>query len=210
MLDFTIEKFLSRFLLLFAFAGFIGVFVYAYYTEKANPPLNVNNTSFEGSIGAVEDSKILQMGQKAPLSKPHVNTKEIQNWLNTSVSEALTFEGRDYQTVISKARRYFTPAGFEQYKTYLAEAKIIDTLQSGSYRIGLFFDQSPYVSRGFNHEGVYRWQAQMPLSLSFKSLATRKVSNREINLSLQIKRVDNQNVESGVQIDSWLVKAPRR
>lgn len=210
MLDFTIEKFLSRFLLLFAFAGFLGVFAYAYHTEVSNPPINPNTTKFEGNIGAVEDNSILQMGQKTPLSKPHVNTKEIQNWLNTSVSEALTFEGRDYQKVMAKARRYFTPAGFEQYKAYLTEAKILETLQSGSYRIGLFFDQSPYVSRGVNYEGVYRWQAQMPLSLSIRSLTTRKISNREINLSLQIKRVDSKDIESGVQIDSWVVKAPRR
>ena len=210
MFDFAIEKFLSRFLFLFSFIGFLGVFVYAYYTEVSNSPFDTDVAPFEDNVGAVSDSEILQMGKKTPLSKPHVNTKEIQNWLNTSVSESLTFEGRDYQKVITKARSYFTAAGFVQYKTYLEEAKIIETLQSGSYRIGLFFDQNPYVSRGFNYEGVYRWQAQMPLSLSFKSLTTRKISNREINLSLQIKRVEDDNIESGVQIDSWTVSASRR
>lgn len=210
MFKFAIEKFLSRFLLLFAFIGFLGVFVYAYYTEMSNKPLDTDIAPFDSNIGSITDDKILQLGDNTPLSKPHVNSKEIQNWLNTSVSEALTFEGSDYRQVIKRVRPYFTDLGFQQYEDYLNSSGIIKTIESGSYRIGLFFDQNPYVSKGFNYQGVYRWQAQMLFSLSFKSLRTGKSVNRDLNLSLQIKRVSNENAKGGVQIDSWQIKPARK
>jgi hypothetical protein len=208
-MQFALEKYLISVGLIIAFIAFLGVFVYAYYTEVSNPPLDTKTEAFQGFSKEVESTSIIQFDKDMPLSKAHVNSKEIQNWLNTSVSEALTFEGRDYLEVIKKVRLYFTPSGYKQYKDYLESADVIKTLESGSYRIGLFFDQNPYVGHGFNYENVYRWQAQMPLSLSFQSTKTGQFINRDINLSLQIRRVNNEEVPNGVQIESWQVR-PRR
>lgn len=208
-MQFALEKYLISVGLIIAFVAFLGVFVYAYYTEVSNPPLDVKIESFQGFSKEVASNSIIHFDKDAPLSKAHVNSKEIQNWLNTSVSEALTFEGRDYLEVINKVRLYFTPFGYEQYKAYLEAASVIKTLESGSYRIGLFFDQSPYVSNGKSYDDAYRWQAQMPMSLSFQSITTGQIINHDITLNLQIRRVNNDKVPSGVQIESWKV-TPRR
>lgn len=209
MISFWYQKFVYRFAFLVGLLGFVGVIGYAFLTDAMNPPRESDVAPFEETIQPVASNQLFATGSDAPLSKPHVNSKEIQNWLNTSVSEALTFKGRDLNRVLKQVRPYFTVNGFEQYKEYLQTAAIDKTIESGQYKIGIFFDQNPYVGRGFEYEDVYRWQATMPVSLSIKSLRTGQISNRKVDLNLQVKRVVKSASENGIKIDVWQVKASR-
>ena len=206
---FRYQKFVYRFAFLIAFFAFIGVIYYAYMTELLNPPMRSDVAPFEQNVRPVQSNAILNLQSDAPLSKPHVNNKEIQNWLSVTVSEALTFSGQDYDRVIKSVRSYFTTNGYEQYKNYLETAGIVKAIQSGTYKAGLFFEQSPYVPKGVEYQGIYRWQASMPVSISFKSRIDGQITNRKVKLSLQVRRVDKSISESGVQIDVWQAQAMR-
>jgi len=210
MFQFWLEKFLMRFSFLFAFLAFIYVFYYAYTLEKQNTPLTSNVAPFRESILKVQSDNVLDIKQVPPLSTPQLTSNEIKNWLNTSVSEALTFDGANHQAVMKKVAPYFTPNGFREYQSYLETSGILKTLATGAYSVGLFFDQDPYVGFGTNFQDVYRWQAQMPLSLSFKERRTGRLTNRELDLNIQIRRVDKTVYYRGIQIDSWQAKLARR
>ncbi|MEM9468597.1 MAG: DotI/IcmL family type IV secretion protein [Pseudomonadota bacterium] len=203
MFQFWIERFLLRFSFLFAFVAFIGVFYYAYHIEVNAPPPEIEVAPFKETAQPVTSNAIVQIDVDAPLSKPHVTSNEIQNWLNTSVSEALTFAGRDYQDVLRAVRPYFTASGFSQYRSYLEQNNIKTQVGSGQFRIGIYFDQRPYVSNGVSFQDIYRWRAQMPLSISFQSRSSGNMTSQKINLNLQVRRVEKTINKNGVQIDSW-------
>lgn len=209
-MQFAIEKYLISVGLMVAFAALIGVFVYAYHTEVSNPPLDTQKEAFKGVVGAVESNSILQLDENTPLSKAHVNNKEIERWLNTSVSEALTFDGPNYQSVLKNVRPYFTASGFEQYKAALSTIRIIKALESGAYTIGVFSEQNPYVGRGLVYQDVYRWQAKVPHFISYVSTKDGSVQNRQFDLDVVVRRVSKERSESGVQIETWQIKPARR
>ena len=125
------------------------------------------------------------------------------------ISETLTFEGRDYDQVLSAVRPYFTEKGYDEYVSYLESIQLKDNLTRSNYRAGIFFDQNPYVGKGFAFEGAYRWQARMPITLSFSSRSDDTIVNRKLLIDVQIGRHKVEQDMSIVLIESWKVSSRR-
>lgn len=207
---FAVEKMLTRLMFPLVFFAVLGIFVYAYLLELVVPSENEQVAPFQSTMTDKPVDALVPLEERTPpLEKPHRTASQLQEWLTAVVSESLTFEGRDYDKVLRAVRPYFTQKGYDEYTGYLESIQLNDNLTRSNYRAGIFFDQNPYVGKGFAFEGAYRWQARMPISLSFSSRSDDVIVNRKLLIDVQIGRHKVEQDTSVVLIEGWKVSSRR-
>lgn len=207
MFKFWYEKFLFRFSFAFAFLAFLGVFVYAYLTEIT---LKSPGETAPFSETLIQDgaNTIVPEQRSLPLEKAHRTDKELKNWVNTVVSESLSFNKDSYSRVLQEIRPYYTVSGFKQYQDYLTSSGVIDSINKSGYQMGVYAEQPPLLMNGSSIKGVYRWLYQIPITVSFLQNG-KNIANRELTLRVQIRRVKLEDDPNAIQIESWAVSGRR-
>jgi hypothetical protein len=212
---FWYEKFLMRFSFIFAFLSFLGVFVYAYYTE-ISVRLPGERAPFSETLSLNPTTGSLDEQQSLPLDKAHRSNRELQAWLNTVVSESLFFHLDNYEEIQKTIRPYFTDTGYAQYQDYLTRAEILKSLRQNNYRLSVFVEAQPLLLRDMPLKGVYRWLYQVPITISYfpkdnNSLLknSSNMVNKKLSLTVQLARVKLPDDPDAVQIESWNVKGRR-
>ena len=212
---FWYEKFLMRFSFIFAFFSFIGVFVYAYYTE-ITVKLPGEVAPFSETLSMSPTSLTGMEEQTSPLSKAHRTNRELQSWINTVVSESLFFDYDNYKDVHQSIRPYFSEGGFSQYKKYLETAEVLQSLQQNNFRISVFVESQPLLLNDQVMKDVYRWLYQLPITISYLPRdsnnllqSSKNMVNRKLTLTVQLRRVRLPDDPNAVQIESWAVTGRR-
>ncbi len=212
---FWYEKLLMRVSFAFAFFAFLGVFVYAYFTEimLVSPG---DTAPFVGSLTSEVSQKSLAESQTLPLEKAHRTDRELTEWIMTAVSESMFFEANNYNQVKSQISDYFTASGMRQYDEYLRSSGILDNITKNNYRMSIFIEDNPLLLNALEMEGVYRWLYRLPLTISFVPRDTitlqenrNNIVNRKMTLQLQLRRVRLPHNPDAVQIESWNMSARR-
>lgn len=211
---FWYEKLLMRFSFTFAFFAFIGVFIYAYFTEVlVELPGETAPFIVEQNMGFSES---LAEAQTLPLDQPHRTDRELKVWITTAVSEALFFDADNYNENKKIAGRYFTASGLKQYEDYLLSSGVLDSLKKNSYRMSVFIEEQPLLMNSLEMQDVYRWLYQLPLTISFipkdasSLLGNRKdIVNRKLSLRIQLRRVRLPDDPDAIQIESWAMSTRR-
>lgn len=198
------QKFLMRFAFLIAFLSFIGVFIYAYYTE-VSINLPEDKAPFEETFGSPLQS------DNTSLERPHLTEKELKNWLSMAVSEALTFGRQDFGLVRENTLPYFTTAGRSALDSYLKDSGILASMSNNQYKLGIFIESPPLLLTSQEMEGVYRWLFQMPITLTFTPEnqtgfgTDSKMVNQPISFRVQIRRTPKSENSDGIQIEAITV-----
>ncbi len=217
------EKVLVRFSFVIAFLGFLGVFVYAYYTEIYIPSPDGRAPFFETTIDPSGEGKGIVMipdkrfseEKTISLENIHLSNKELQGWISMAVSESLSFDKDDYSTISKKVNSYFTKAGLQEYQDYLLSSNIIKSIKKNNYRMNVFVEQPPLLLNGSTIKGVYRWLYQIPVTITFLKryedgyVETKGAVNRKLNLRIQVRRIDIDGDFNAIQIESWDVTGRR-
>jgi len=206
---FWYEKLMMRVSFAFAFFAFIGVFIYAYFTEIMLE-LPGETAPFMSSQNAEGFSESLEEAQTLPLNAPHRTDRELKVWITTAISEAMFLESEDLSQTKAAAEKYFTTAGWKQYEDYLRSSGTLDSIRKNKYRMSIFIEQQPLLMNGVEIQGVYRWLYQLPLTISFipqntvDLLSARNdIVNRKMTLRVQLRRVRLPNDPDALQIESW-------
>lgn len=212
LFQFWYEKFLMRFSFAFAFLAFLGVFVYAYITE-ITIKLPGETAPFSELLVEDNSNSLLPNQLDLPLEKAHRTDKELKNWLNAVVSEALTFDKLSFSTTSKEIRPYFTDAGLKQYGNYLRSSGLIQSIKNNDYRMGVFIDSPPLLIQNMPIQNVYRWKYQIPISMSLSPRRIAKAGadtlSRKLMITVQIRRLKQGDDEGAIAIESWEVKSRR-
>ena len=122
----------------------------------AQPPLDEKVAPFKDTMTSAQTQQgAISAAENCAASRKTTRTgSQIQEWLSTVVSEVMTFEGRDYDRVLSNVRPYFTNKGFAEYQDYFESIQLKENLVRSNYRAGIFFDQAPYVGKGLVRRSV--------------------------------------------------------
>lgn len=211
---FWYEKLMIRISFAFAFFAFIGVFVYAYFTEVMlelpgeTAPFMVSQNNSQGF------SETLAESQTLPLHSAHRTDRELKVWITTAVSESMFIDSADLNKVRESSARYFTAAGWKQYEDYLKSSGILDSIKNNNYRMSIFIEEQPLMMNGVVMQDVYRWLYQLPLTISFIPQDTidllsnrQNIVNRKMTLRVQLRRIKLPNDPDAVQIESWNMTA---
>lgn len=208
---FWYEKFLMRFSFTFAFFAFIGVFVYAYLTE-VTAKLPGDTAPFSELLIEDNSNSLLPNQLDLPLEKPHKTDKELKNWLSMVVSESFSFDKNNFSDASKNIRPYFTESGLRQYGGYLKSSGIMDSIKSNDYRMRAFVDGPPLLIENMAIKNIYRWKYQVPVSIGFSPrlpLNSPEITNRKLDIIVQVRRLKRGDDPSVVAIESWEVKARR-
>lgn len=209
---FWYEKFLMRFSFIFAFCAFLGVFVYAYYTEISyKSPGSI--APFSESLSLSPTMQSIAETQTLPLNKAHRTNRELQGWINTVVSESLFFDTDNYDQMQSNIKKYFTDGGYKQYQEYLSSAQVLQSLRQNNYRMSVFVEAQPLLLQDMVLKDVYRWLYELPITISYLPRnsnnllrSSKDMINRKLTLRLQIRRVRLPDDPDALQIEIWTVK----
>lgn len=202
-------------MMLVALALFVGVFLYAVEIDK-------NNHAPEGLRipAGVAGGKPMLKGSGAvenPLAAQHMTSNELALSLSDIVAESMSFTKSTFVYNSLQAEKYFTPAGYAQYKEFLSKSGFEGALASGELQSAAYVEQEALeITRGV-FGGVFKWMFEVPVTISFIPVnadtyrdGAIKPENRRILLRVQFTRVKDVNDPQAVKIEVWQVLPPRK
>lgn len=205
--EFTFEKFMMRFAFLIAIVGFAFILFYAFVSTSID----------EGREIKAEFAEIPQgsLAKEMSLDAAHVSNKELEDWIAEVVSEMMSFDAQTYNDAVLRGTYYFTPLALQQFEAYIDKTGILPSLRSNGTRMAVIVDSPPIVINSNSEKGTYRWLLRVPITISFlprNGQGRNAISDskaRQLNLQLQVKRVDYDGNKNAVLVESWAVKRRR-
>lgn len=133
---------------------------------------------------------VTDAGQMIPLyptTQPVVTNETVLNWVSKNVPALYALDFVHYREQLNAVQQYFTPAGWSQFQTaFQAQLKnIIDQkLITSAVPSG-----TPIITGTGVFDGVYKWQVQMPMTLSLQK--GNIISTQKVLLTIVVDRVNN-------------------
>lgn len=148
-------------------------------------------------------ANIKQIGkfQDLPTNQAMLATNEVLSWSTESVLEICNYDYLNYQYTLKKIKPLFTSAGYESYIKALEDSKNLDLVKSKKLFVSAVPTSEPFISKeGVSDEGVYKWEVQVPVMVTYKS-ATQLVQ-QQVNMALDVVRVSLPESRAGIAIHS--------
>jgi intracellular multiplication protein IcmL len=127
---------------------------------------------------AVFDGHLTEL---APLNIPYVTDDYIRQWVVQAVSAAYALDFKNYRMAINGMQKYFTPDGFENFKSSLGQGRLPLIIQK-NYVESIVIIGAPVIVRSGPINDTYVWQVQMPGVISCSSGQEQTRSNVIVNL----------------------------
>ncbi len=145
-----------------------------------------------------------QLKQIRPLTHPNLTTHTLLEWVIEAGTTAFNFDFTNYQTSIKNLSVYFTPAGYKNYLDALAKAQTIEQVVSKSLAVNSVPTGIPVITKeGPTPDGVYAWQIQLPLLVTYQSLS--EVTKQNLILTMLISEMPTIKSPKGLGIASITV-----
>ncbi|HRE30927.1 MAG TPA: DotI/IcmL family type IV secretion protein, partial [Candidatus Berkiella sp.] len=136
------------FTLCFARLNHSHLFVWDFYdrTHQKTPP----------SFAVSADDQLIRLRS---LSQPNLTTEALLRWAATAATTIYTFDFYNYNDVLKNARVFFTKAGYENFRSAIAAAGIINTIVRKRLVVSAVITDTPVVLKeGQIATGNYAWQ----------------------------------------------------
>lgn len=194
---------------LVSFACVMGISqVLAVTPPDAPPEIREMDKSLKAVIKRVEQlekevANIKQIGkfQDLPINQSMLTANEVMSWSTESVLEIYNYDYLNYQYTLKKIKPLFTSAGYESYIKALEDSKNLDLVKSKKLFVSAVPTSEPFISKeGVSDEGIYRWEVQVPVMVTYKS-ATQLVQ-QQVNMTLDVVRVSLPESRAGIAIHS--------
>ncbi len=188
------------------FCLFIGVFVYAYYTEQQLEEMG-ESAPFSTQAVVIDDSI-----ETDAIGKAHRTRKEMQVWIVDFASELLNIDAGNKAALMREVRPYFTDTAFKQYQQYLAGDNIMANIDARAIKMGAIIDQTPQLLNSGLIGGKYRWLFDVPAIVTLTPVNPgphARPDNRKIMIRMQLGRAGDDSNPQKIIIESWTVQ-PRR
>lgn len=150
-------------------------------------------------FATTEDGRLIPM---VPLNQPNMSTPALLSWAAQATSETMSFSFSNYRRNLQESSRHFTREGWEKFSGALQQARIIESIEENTQELTTVPRGAPIlVSEGLAG-GVYQWQVQIPVILTYVSGSKRRSDNWMI--TLVIVRVPRLESPNGVGIAQWI------
>lgn len=170
----------------------IGLFAIDIYFRKYKPP---------GTYFAVfEDNHIEKM---RALQYPNLSTDVILQWAMEAATASYTFDFYNYPTVLKNIRPYFTKAGYDNFISALNSAGTLKRVEEKKIIVSAVPTGTPIILKeGKIVGGIYAWQVQFPMLLTFQSQSDK--SDSKVIVTLLIAQVPTLESPKGIGIASFI------
>lgn len=215
MLTYYLQKFFFQIILAAAALLLVGAFLYGQSIKDGEAvPADVKE-QFKASLGKPEPLSDVAAGE-ADLSIRHMSSQEIASLLEIMISESLSFSPANFDRNSDLVQNYFTPYGYQQYKTYLSNSRFGDTLKAQQLQSGVFAERPPLELNALVQNGVYKWLYEVPVTISFIPVNSEtyrggatQAKNQRFTLRVQLTRVKDPENPNKIKIEIWQMQPPR-
>lgn len=147
--------------------------------KKLGNPVDDDSKSLLDRYVYFDDATI---DKNVTLSKPVVSYHDMEDWLKSYLGQAMTLDGRNFDSQIKKNGPLFTPRGFADYVMYLNDANMQKFLTDNQFKVIAYVEGTPEITtHGLRDENatareqdpsiepklVYVWQANATIVLSY-------------------------------------------
>lgn len=151
-------------------------------------------------FATTEDGRVVPM---VPLSQANLSKPALLSWAAQAASETMTFGFHDYRRRLQESSRHFTRRGWGSFTKALQDSGRIETITSNRQVVSATPRAAPTILvEGLMPNGVYRWEVEMPMLLTYELGQARR--SEPMNVRLVIVRVPNLESANGVGIDQWI------
>lgn len=145
-----------------------------------------------------------ELKQIKPLAYPNLTTRTLLNWVVEAGTTAFNFDFTNYQASIKGLKTYFTPAGYQNYVASLQNSGTLNQVISKNLAVNAVPTGIPVITReGPTPDGIYAWQVQLPLLVTYQSLS--EVTKQNILLTMLIAEMPTIESPKGIGIASLKV-----
>ena len=151
-------------------------------------------------FATTEDGRVIPM---VPLSQANLTKPALLSWAAQAASETMTFGFHDYRRRLQESSRHFTRRGWGSFTKALQDSGMIETVTENRQVISATPSGAPTIlAEGLMPNGVYRWEVEMPMLITYELGQTRRNDNK--NVRLVIVRVPKLESANGVGIEQWI------
>lgn len=139
-----------------------------------------------------------QLVQEMPLGEPGIQDNVLLNWVSEALMDVLTFNYVDYNRIIELGQQYFSPEGFESYKTVLANVKLIEKITEKKLVLKATPTDAPQITKEGPFAGRYLWKIKVPMQFQYQSMTSNIFDKADI--TILVMRVPTRFAPNGVAI----------
>ena len=151
-------------------------------------------------FATTEDGRVVPM---MPLSQANLSKPALLSWAAQAASETMTFGFHDYRRRLQESSRHFTRGGWGSFTKALQDSGMIETVTTNRQVISATPRSAPTIlAEGLMPNGVYRWEVEMPMLITYELGQTRRSDS--MNIRLVIVRVPKLESANGVGIEQWI------
>ena len=139
------------------------------------------------------------------LDEPNQSDSSILLWAKQTAIAAYTYNFVNYRTEIQSSSGFFTGDGWTNFQKALQGANTIDLVTARKMSVSAVATGDPTIVQKGLVNGVYSWQVQMPILVTYQNANLFSQSNNVVTMI--ISRVSTLNAPRGVGVSSF-VDAP--
>jgi intracellular multiplication protein IcmL len=153
-------------------------------------------------FATTEDGRLIPT---TALSDPNLSVPALMSWSAQAATEVMTFGFNDYKRRLQDSSRNFTRTGWGSFSKALERSRIIEMVEDNQQVVTATPSSAPIlVDQGLNAYGVYQWEVDVPLDITYQSGSA--VRSDKLNVKLVIVRVPKLESPNGVAIEQWLAQ----
>lgn len=137
-----------------------------------------------------------------PQDIPNLTSETILRFASKAAVAAYTFDFVNYRSEIEAVRPYFTSAGWKGYTESVAQ--VIKGITASKLFISAVVNAPPIIANQGEMSGVYGWQIQVPLLVTYQSAQNSEQSKYTVLITLI--RVPTTIDPTGVGIDQFVMR----
>lgn len=142
------------------------------------------------------------------IDTPHRSDRQLGLWASDIIIRATSLTNRNYQTVFSELRPFFSEAGWIAYQTYLKQEGVLAKLPEGSYETASFVIQDQELLGKGVAGGAFKWVFDVPITFEQGKLSDKIREN--VNIVVQVTRAPKNKGEHDVLIETWKIERLKR
>lgn len=149
-----------------------------------------------------EDGRIIRL---VPLSEPMVNSDTVLQFTQKTITKSfsLDFDPQNLRDKLQSLRGDYTKDGYSALLAQMDSSGLIEKIRSRRLVSSAVATGAPVVSREFVENGIYTWEAQMPVSLTLTGQNERK--SYDFLFIVNVQRIPTVDNARGIAISSMRI-----
>lgn len=145
-----------------------------------------------------------QRARMVALPEPYINSALLTDWAAQAATEILTFGFNDIDARFSLSRRYFSPEGWDSFRTSMASGSLLKNVTAYQQVITSIPAAPPSILAQGRNAGKSGWLIEVPIVMSVRAPGVERMMR--IVVHMFVVRLPTTVNPAGIGIFTWTVR----